>query len=300
VAPSVSEAVDAAIASGMAKPPQDRPASAGEFARNLLVASRLPAEASRPVEVTAAAKPRRFVSRPAVIGLVVLAGVTCLAGIGLLGGGLAAFFVSSTPVAPATRTVSVATAFAPTETTAGPALPIGDDFSDPSSGFATDPEGHVAYVDGELEIKIDTPGNEWFSPYQGLEEQDLSIQVEARQVEGPTGSEMGIVCRWLDDRNYVAAAVRGDGMVSIWRKTDDVVERWQDWTPMPLPAGSATDWRTLQLTCAGNEIRFAVDGTQVATATDPQPKPGSLALMAGLLEPGDLLVAFDRLAVRRP
>jgi hypothetical protein len=131
-------------------------------------------------------------------------------------------------------------------------------------------------------------------------EQDLTIEVEARLVEGPPGSEMGIVCRWQDEANYVAGALRGDGMVSLWRVTAGAVDRWQDWTAAPLSEGIGADWRTFRLTCAGTDVRFTVDGIVLAAATDPSPASGSLALMAGLLEPGPLRAAFDQLAVSRP
>jgi len=58
--------------------------------------------------------------------------------------------------------------------------------------------------------------------------------------------------------------------------------------------------RHLQLTCQGPAITFTVDGVDVAQATDPSPARGNLALMAGLLEPGKLMVAFDDLRITRP
>ncbi len=131
-------------------------------------------------------------------------------------------------------------------------------------------------------------------------EQDLAIEVEARLVEGPPGSEMGIVCRWQDEANYVAGALRGDGMVSLWRVTAGAVDRWLDWTAAPLSEGIGAAWRTFRLTCAGTEVQFTVDGIVLAAATDPSPASGSLALMAGLLAPGELAAGFDNLEVSRP
>jgi hypothetical protein len=180
-------------------------------------------------------------------------------------------------------------------------IPFSDDLSDPASGFAIseDSDGRVAYVDGVLQINVQ-PGIEWYSPYQGLVEQDLIISVRARQVAGPRRSEMGVVCRWQDKDNYAAAALRVDGNVSLWRKTGGVEERWQDWTSTAAASTPGAGWYTLLLTCHGPQIRFAVDGIEVATAEDPTPVPGTLALMAGLLEPGELSVAFDDLQVSAP
>jgi hypothetical protein len=284
----------------MAKDPKDRPASPGAFARSLL-ADTGAAPADRD-SATLAATPSRPRSRGLLVGLVVLAGAACLAGVGIFGGGLAVYLAVATPTAPPTQVVAPADTAAPTIEVAGPSLPFTDDFSDPSSGFGVeqDEDGRVAYVDGTLQIEILTPGIEWFSPHKSVAERDLVIEVEARLLEGPPGSELGIVCRWKDEANYVAAALRGDGMVSLWGVSGGAVDRWRDWTAAPLSAGIGADWRILRLTCAGSEVRFTVDGIIVAAATDPSPASGSLALMAGLLAPGELAAGFDNLEVSRP
>jgi hypothetical protein len=111
---------------------------------------------------------------------------------------------------------------------------------------------------------------------------------------------MGLVCRWQDEDNYVAAALRNDGMVSVWRKSGGVDMRWLDWTALPPSGDEPGAVRALRLTCAGSDVRFAVDGVEVAAASDPSPTAGSLALMAGLLEPGPLVVAFDQFETRQP
>ena len=136
--------------------------------------------------------------------------------------------------------------------------------------------------------------------YAGLKEQDLQIEVQARRVEGPLLSEMAVVCRWQDDANFVAAAWRSDGEVSLWKKTDGVEDRWVEWTPVAGAQDPEANPHSLQLTCQGSAITFTVDGKDVAEAVDPSPAPGTFALMAGLLEPGKLVVAFDDLRVTHP
>ncbi len=160
--------------------------------------------------------------------------------------------------------------------------------------------GCVEYADGTLRITSLAGGLEWFSPYAGLEEQDLQIEVQAQRIEGPLLSEMAVVCRWQDELNYVAAAWRSDGEVSLWKKTDGVEDRWVEWTAVPGAQNAEGDSHSLQLTCQGSAIRFAVDGREVAEAVDPSPATGTFALMAGLLEPGKLVVGFDNLRVTHP
>ncbi len=105
IAPALSGALDAAIASGMAKDPKDRPASAGAFARSLLSdTGAAPADRG---SATLAPTPSRSPSRGLLVGLVVLAGAACLAGVGIFGGGLAVYFSSPTAAAPPTKAASL-------------------------------------------------------------------------------------------------------------------------------------------------------------------------------------------------
>jgi hypothetical protein len=83
-------------------------------------------------------------------------------------------------------------------------------------------------------------------------------------------------------------------------KSGGVEERWLAWAAIPGWNPSSNAPHRLRLTCDGSDIRFAVDGVEVASASDSSPTTGSLALMAGLLEPGQLLVNFDQLEVSQP
>jgi serine/threonine protein kinase len=302
LAPALSAEADAALASGMAKRPQDRPPSAGAFARSLVAAS--PAAGETVVEATPPSAPARRPSRILIVGLGLVLVAACLGGLGILGGGLGALLASSSQTTPTPRPTTVPRPSPTAAPFTAAAVPFTDDFSDPTSGFGTTnpevTEGSVAYTDGTLQITVWTPGIELFSPYQGLDEQDLQIGVEASLLSGPPGSEMGIACRWQDEANHIGASLRGDDMISLWKKTDGITERWQDWTPVTASGNDPAAPRILQLVCAGSEIRFAVDGTVVATATDPSPGRGSLALLGGLLEPGEAALAFDQLQVDRP
>jgi len=300
--PTLPAAVDAAIVAGMAKLPQDRPKSAGDFALNIQCGAGTTdvADLETIAVPTVDDRPARRFSRTWMVGVGLAATALCLVGLGIVGGGIARRVSSPTAAATSSKLEPTA-ASAVTTVPAARAIPFADGFSDPSSGFATsqDSDGQVGYIDGQLQIKVQ-PGIEWYSPYRGLEQQDLAITVQVRQLAGPLLSEMGVICRWQDKDNYVAAALRGDGMVSLWRMISGTQERWQDWTSVGGSATVGLDWRTLRLICQGTHISFAIDGTQVAAADDPAPASGTLALMAGLFELGELTVAFDELQVDLP
>jgi hypothetical protein len=111
---------------------------------------------------------------------------------------------------------------------------------------------------------------------------------------------MGIICRWQGEADFIAGVLRGDGMVSLWRKSAGEVERWVDWTPLADGSLDLSATHSLQLTCQSDGIRFTVDGVEAATAQDPSPSTGTIALLAGLLEEGQATVAFDDMVVSRP
>jgi hypothetical protein len=113
---------------------------------------------------------------------------------------------------------------------------------------------------------------------------------------------VGVACRFQDEYNHVAAAIRADGMVSVWKRSAGVVERLQDWTLAVQPTGGPGEVRQLQLTCAGNDVRFSVDGIVVATGTDPEPIAGTLAFVVGLLQENApaASASFDDLSLDRP
>jgi serine/threonine-protein kinase len=299
VRPSLGATVDSAIAAGMAKDANERPASAGAFARRLREAASIPAEAAEATRAAPARRPSPLVA----IGVGLFLAVACLAGLGLFGGGIGAWLAASDRATPTSRRATPPSLPSPTAVPATPFVPFGDEFEDPASGFGTtppeEPDGVVAYADGRLNITVWTPGIELFSPYTGLMEQDVQVEVESSLVSGPAGSETGVACRWTDVDNHVAAAVRADGMVSLWKKSDGAVDRWLDWTALP-PSATGTTGASLRLICRGSEVRFDVNGINVAVAADPSPTAGSLALMGGLLEPGEAVVAFDRLQVGSP
>ncbi len=98
--------------------------------------------------------------------------------------------------------------------------------------------------------------------------------------------------------DFIAFVLGGDGTASILK-----IER--NATTILLgaahvPGVDPTVPHRLAATCAGSDLRWEVDGVLAGEASDPSPRPGDIALMAGLRAPGEVAVAFDHLAVLRP
>jgi hypothetical protein len=321
--PSIPPAPDEVLQWAMAKEPEQRPQAAGELARMFGQAiqhpefpPRLPSAAQSTAEIAMPAQPsRRSLGLWLAIGLAVVG----LAGIALIGGGaLVATLLpaqdaprptATLPVVPTTVSTLVSTpdrfaeqALENGEVEAGRAsLLLVDDFSTEGSGFAvlSDADGGVEYADGSLRFSVLTEGVRWYSPSGRVEVQDVVVEATARQVSGPAKSEIAILCRWRDLRQFTALALRGDGAVAIWQVWEGELSWLLEWT-----SGADLKLRPdvpllLRATCQGEELRLEVDGTTLARVTDPRPASGDIALMAGLGEPGELVMLFDDVTVSR-
>jgi hypothetical protein len=134
---------------------------------------------------------------------------------------------------------------------------------------------------------------------------DVQITADFRKVGGPDGGGYGIIVRdqqpggrdgsSQDGRYYVLEA--GDkGDVGIWRRDGD---RWVDLVPWQhadaVKPGTAQN--TLTVRAVGNTLSLAVNGTQVANATDPTFKSGGAGVFVG----GDgNQVALTRYTIQAP
>jgi hypothetical protein len=297
--PSIPPTADELIAWAMAKDPADRPQTAGEFARLLgqvLAHPERPLGAPRP-----AVAPHKGKALPALWIGVGAIGVICLATLALVGGNrMAALLFPAPSAAPATIAARETSAPVPTAIPAGQLL--ADDFSDPGSGFSIgqDPDGGVEYVDGALRLTVLRQGIEWYSFSQHVKAQDVVVDADARWETEATLTEIGLICRWVDSGNYVAAAVSDDGTFSVWGMRESKLVRLVDWTAAPSPAGGGNASHHFRLTCAGDQILFEVDGILLGETTDPSPAVGDIALLAGLRGTQPLVVTFDNVRVTTP
>jgi hypothetical protein len=304
----------------MAKTPGERPHSAAEFVRLMRHAVAHPDDSIRPESAVGSADPTLLrgatvvAARPEApaqpsawpwVLSAVLALVLCIGGLAItLGGGAAAFVLGgeNTPLPTAPKLPTPTPTLRPTATPEGQLL--FDDFSIPASGFAVtrqdDPDGIVAYSEGALQITALTKGLEWFSPSGKVGADDVAIEATVEQVSGPVKNEMALTCRWTDQNNYTAFAINGEGSYSIWEQQAGVRKFLVDWTPGASIAPGAGVAHQLRATCRGSSLQFEVDGVLIGRAIDSDPGSGDVAVMAGMLEEGQLVVRFDDVRVRMP
>jgi hypothetical protein len=79
---------------------------------------------------------------------------------------------------------------------------------------------------------------------------------------------VGLMARYLDDRNHLYVSLRGRGVVSLWRRTNGVITQLAT-RSMPVTPGT---WYTVRLEVVGGLTRVYVnEQLQLSSSADPGP-----------------------------
>jgi hypothetical protein len=176
----------------------------------------------------------------------------------------------------------------PTVVALGPML-LQDSMSDPSHGVldksSSDPTNTFkGYTNGHYAIKIVNPQfNLIATEYLGTlgNQADTTMQIDARVAGTTAGRTVDLACRsstvGSDDRSYrlyVHPDTRKYQLVAFYNHRDHNL--------IPLTSLSAintgTSWNHLQLSCIGNQISGAINGSAIPTQTDTSLRKGELWL----------------------
>ena len=182
-----------------------------------------------------------------------------------------------------------------------------DDFTSPLSGWDRYAGSDVVtdYRDGAYVMEVNRSGVEvWATP--GLDWPAAAVQVDAFWQGGPPSGEFGLICRYGrsgDKASFYYFVITGEGLFTVGK-----VVRGQrtDLTPgggfQPAPGLSGDLNAPVQLAaqCAGQRLRFDIDGQPAADLADESLSRGGVGLIAGTFEDGGLSVSFDNFRLARP
>ncbi len=176
-----------------------------------------------------------------------------------------------------------------------------DTFSPPDEAWAQfDTTASACYARaGELYLEDRGGGTAAYTPLIGKSFQDVTLAVQARQVQGSMDNWVGVLCRQQDEDNYYLFAIGADGSYLMM-----VVQDGQQ-TPLVGPRtgdiirkGKATN--QLEIRCRGNSFSMWVNGSLLMTRHDETlSAPGQVALFADAIG-GTTTVAFDNLTLASP
>ncbi|MDX1615961.1 MAG: hypothetical protein R3300_16730 [Candidatus Promineifilaceae bacterium] len=163
--------------------------------------------------------------------------------------------------------------------------------------------GSVQIQDGALILESGQPGQIWWTN-AGRQFDDVRIATTVRRVSGPEDNAFGIICRYQSKDNFYLFLISSDGFYAIGKYqsgspqieylTGDGEFQFSE----AINQGAASN--DLIATCQGNELSMAVNGTQLATVTDPTFVTGDIGLGASTFQPGTAIIAFEQIRVDLP
>ncbi len=171
--------------------------------------------------------------------------------------------------------------------------------------FESDPGNTTSrWVCGPDELAVSTPnvlrqGDKRGAPGQfrfGLsteakEFRDGSVQISLLPKQTPRGARAGVVLRYRNPKNYLAALYDfTDNSVTVFRMHDGVRKD----LGTGRMASIERSWTTLTLSARGHDLEVRVSNRPVFTAKDPEDGKGA----AGLVAEGAVQMAFDELVIR--
>lgn len=186
----------------------------------------------------------------------------------------------------------------------GPIPLFRDDFSNPKSGWdvSQTKNGFTGYREGQYVIRVDAPKYQlWANPSGSFG--DVAVTVDAIVTAGPAKNEIGVVCRYQDESNFIYAAISTDGYYGLYEIKDDAstqLNRSGQLTASESIRRSQKELNHLEFVCRGDEYHLIINGTSAERITHAGPPDGDVGLIAGTFDRGGVEVRFDNFVVNRP
>ena len=125
---------------------------------------------------------------------------------------------------------------------------------------------------------------------------NVVIEVEAGQTDGPSGGAYGLIVRQRDSSNFYYVGLTSQGSYSFARLVSGQWQQIIPWTPSAaiLKLGYLN---RLRVEAQGKQFKVIVNGQVLATVEDATFDSGSAALFAASFDQGQVRVDFDNLTV---
>ncbi|HPH95193.1 MAG TPA: hypothetical protein PKW33_03440 [Anaerolineaceae bacterium] len=177
-----------------------------------------------------------------------------------------------------------------------------DDFSNPSSGWATvkDTDQIMAYEAGGFRIWVNKPNFLYWS-VPGLKFSDVRVEVDAKKMAGPEDNDYGIICRYVDQENYYGFLISSDGYYGIIKTKNGEQNvfggegmRFSDL----IKTGDAVN--RVRADCIGSTLALYINGQQVDMTQDEDFTVGDVGLLTGSFDTAGVDILFDNFVVKKP
>jgi hypothetical protein len=182
-----------------------------------------------------------------------------------------------------------------------------DDFSQTTGGWslaAADSENKlndgslIDYADGGLQIFVNS-ANYFYWSNPGLSFKDVRVEVDATLVNGPEINQMGIICRFKDDKNFYFFIISSDGYYAIGKIIDDKISLLGS-DEMQRTRALNPGTNHLRADCIGQTLTFYANDKPLGIVEDAGLAMGDVGLMAGAFDDAGVDVRFDNFVAYKP
>ncbi len=177
-----------------------------------------------------------------------------------------------------------------------------DDFSNPASGWARtlSKSGVMDYDSGTYRMLVLVPNYDLRS-LSGRSFRDVRVEAGATRLDGPPENRFGLVCRYVDGKNYYFFIISSDGFYAIGKVGQGV----QSLLGQSMMAYNETIVKgagpnRLRFDCVGRSLSAFVNDRAVASVQDADFPQGDVGLLVGTFTTGGADVAFDHFVVLKP
>jgi hypothetical protein len=182
-----------------------------------------------------------------------------------------------------------------------------EDFSDPDSGWEVGEYngGSIGYVDGEYFV-TSTKEAEIMWGQAALDLDDVIIEVNARQVAGPSNDDTGygVMCRVSynpdeDTLDAYALRISPDGYYAITKFFQNTSSHLVEWTSSDvIRLGPSTN--SINARCEGDHLTLIVNGVMLAETWDTSYVHGDVGLTGTSYEAEPAEFRFDHVIISLP
>ncbi len=177
-----------------------------------------------------------------------------------------------------------------------------DDFSDPSSGWATvrEPNQIIAYEDGGFRIWVNQPNFDYWS-VPDLRFTDVQIEVDITKLGGPDDNDIGVICRYENPDNFYGFLISSDGYYGISERQNgehQVIGMDGMKYSSVIHTGAARNH--VRADCVGNTLTLYVNGVKLTEIEDLSLAFGDVGLLAGSFDQPGVDILFNKFVVKKP
>lgn len=177
-----------------------------------------------------------------------------------------------------------------------------DDFRRDNGDWGIAADENMVYAYERRTLQFDVLSDNWIgwsfsTELDATNPADFLAEVDVEHLSGPLDGEMGLIFRFVDNRNFYLFAVRSQGDYALLR---EVAGEWQtvvDWTESDALVTGEGALNRIGVLAEGKQITLLINDVAVVQVEDDAFSAGKLGLAAGTFDEGGLQVAFDNLDV---